>query len=202
MAHMITARAWQPGSTRIGERWVFALLAGIAVLGVLGLSAAVAAIRIGGSEVQGGSASVTIPPAEKTARPVSVGRISFTVGQAVTAYGHLPGRDKSGAGAAASALPTEVGLGYDYSFLYTSFCRCECHADAICDGVATVQDVVKTVGVAFRGDRPVIDTDCAHAGRTDVNCDGVTTVVDVVRTVDVAFRGADPAVKFCRPCAR
>ncbi|MEW5702233.1 MAG: FG-GAP-like repeat-containing protein [Candidatus Zixiibacteriota bacterium] len=78
-------------------------------------------------------------------------------------------------------------------------CSCPCHGDPQCDSVANLQDVVKTVDVAFRGATPVTDPVCPRQ-RTDVSCDDVTTVVDVVKTVNVAFRGASPATEFCAPC--
>ncbi|MEW5702759.1 MAG: thrombospondin type 3 repeat-containing protein [Candidatus Zixiibacteriota bacterium] len=80
---------------------------------------------------------------------------------------------------------------------------CICHGDPVCDGAANVQDVVATVGVAFRGVSPTLDPSCSHSpgGRTDLNCDGVATVIDVVRMVDVAFRGVDPGAQICNPCA-
>lgn len=78
-------------------------------------------------------------------------------------------------------------------------CTCACHGDPLCDRVANIQDVVKTVEVAFRGVAPVADPACPKQ-RTDVNCDGVTTVVDVVKVVNVAFRGANPATEYCEPC--
>jgi hypothetical protein len=155
-------------------------------------SIALGGIRLDGTEVQSGSGRVHVPSTLKGAQTNAPTTLVFTLGQPIMAQGQVTG---------SGAAPTRIGLGYAYNHLYTSFCRCDCHADPVCDGVATVQDVVKTVGVAFRGDPPAIDTDCAYAGRTDVNCDGVTTVIDVVRMVDVAFRGADRAVKFCRPCA-
>jgi hypothetical protein len=84
-------------------------------------------------------------------------------------------------------------------FSVPSCCQCPCHGDPLCDGVATVQDVVLTVGVAFRGQQPLIDPDCPRR-RSDVNCDDVTTVIDVVKMVNVAFRSENPMVQFCRPC--
>jgi hypothetical protein len=79
-------------------------------------------------------------------------------------------------------------------------CSCPCHGDPQCDGVrCTVQDVVHTVNVAFRGADAVIDVGCPRE-RTDVNCDGYASVQDVVKVVNVAFRGADPATDFCDPC--
>ena len=155
-------------------------------------SAVWAGIRLDGSDVQGSSGKVGLGFMLKGAQVTAPTTVVFTLAQAVMAQGQVTG---------SGATPTRIGLGYAYNHLYTSFCQCDCHADPVCDGVATVQDVVKTVGVAFRGDLPVIDTDCAHAGRTDVNCDGVTTIIDVVRMVNVAFRGYDRAAQFCYPCA-
>jgi hypothetical protein len=39
-------------------------------------------------------------------------------------------------------------------------CNSTCHGDPVCDGVTNVQDVVKTVNVAFRGEAPVTDPNC------------------------------------------
>jgi hypothetical protein len=81
------------------------------------------------------------------------------------------------------------------------FCVCQCLGDPYCDGtLCTLQDVVKTVDVAFRGVDPTADPGCVRE-RTDVNCDGYTTVQDVVKVVNVAFRGGNPATEFCDPCA-
>ena len=82
-------------------------------------------------------------------------------------------------------------------------CDCSCHADPLCDGNTDVLDVVKTVGVAFRGDPATSDSNCPHqpAGRTDVDCSGATDVLDVVKMVGVAFRGESAATIFCDPCA-
>lgn len=80
-------------------------------------------------------------------------------------------------------------------------CGCPCPGDPICDGVrSNVQDVVTTIGVAFRGDAPVTDPGCIRE-RTDVNCTGTTDVLDVVKVVGVAFRGQSAAVEYCNPCA-
>ncbi|MEW5702102.1 MAG: VCBS repeat-containing protein [Candidatus Zixiibacteriota bacterium] len=79
-------------------------------------------------------------------------------------------------------------------------CQCPCHGDPQCDGVPNVQDVVKTVDVAFRGAAPIFDPLCPRE-QTDVNCDGVSTVQDVVKMVNVAFRGASKATEYCDPCA-
>ncbi|HWO56507.1 MAG TPA: tandem-95 repeat protein [bacterium] len=80
-------------------------------------------------------------------------------------------------------------------------CGCPCPGDPICDGVrSNVQDVVTTIGVAFRGTAPVTDPGCLRE-RTDVNCTGTTDVLDVVKVVGVAFRGQSAAVEYCNPCA-
>ena len=80
-------------------------------------------------------------------------------------------------------------------------CGCPCPADPICDGVrSNVQDVVSTVGVAFRGFAPVTDPSCIRE-RTDVNCTGTTDVLDVVKIVNVAFRGLSAATEYCNPCS-
>lgn len=81
-------------------------------------------------------------------------------------------------------------------------CACDCHGDPQCDQVINdIQDVVRVIGVAFRGDPELSDPNpnCLY-DRGDVDCDGQTTVVDVVKVVNVAFRAADPAMEFCNPC--
>jgi len=92
----------------------------------------------------------------------------------------------------AKAYATAIGLTSGNTSL-------PCHGDPQCDGVASVQDVVKTVDCAFRGVAQVFDPCCPY-GRTDVNCDGNPTVQDVVKIVNVAFRGGAPAANFCFPC--
>jgi len=77
-------------------------------------------------------------------------------------------------------------------------CSCPCHADPVCDGYATVSDVVSVVNVAFRNGTDTVDPICTHKGRTDVDCDCVVTVQDVVIMVNHAFRNnTNP---FCDPC--
>ena len=88
-----------------------------------------------------------------------------------------------------------MGLGFWYGA-----CLCPCHGDPLCDGVTNLQDVVLTVGVAFRGATAVFDRLCPYE-QTDVNCTGFTDVTDVVKMVNVAFRGYNPATEFCKPCA-
>ncbi|MBI3873015.1 MAG: hypothetical protein HY304_08085 [candidate division Zixibacteria bacterium] len=83
---------------------------------------------------------------------------------------------------------------------YNPNCTCPCHHDPQCDGVTDVLDVVKTIGVAFRGSPAVTDPGCPRQ-QTDLDCNGVTDVLDVVRMIGVAFRGADPATTICNPCA-
>lgn len=83
-----------------------------------------------------------------------------------------------------------------------NFDQANCHntGDPLADGIINVQDVVKTVEIAFRGQMPAFDSACAElleAG-TDNNCDGNTDVVDVVTVVNVAFRGQPE--NFCKPC--
>ncbi|MEW5700753.1 MAG: hypothetical protein AB1792_00800 [Candidatus Zixiibacteriota bacterium] len=79
-------------------------------------------------------------------------------------------------------------------------CFCPCFGDPFCDGIrSSVQDVVKTIDVAFRGVAPVFDQACPRE-QTDVNCDGSTSVQDVVKEVNVAFRGGNAATEFCQPC--
>jgi len=80
-------------------------------------------------------------------------------------------------------------------------CACACHGDPICDGAHNIQDVSKTIAVAFRGAPPVIDPNplCPYTD-TDVNCDGVTTIIDVTKMSNVVFRGANPNTEFCHPC--
>ena len=64
-----------------------------------------------------------------------------------------------------------------------------------------VVDVVTAIGVAFRNQPAINDSDCFPdpGGRTDNNCDGVTGVVDVVRFIDVAFR--NQTVSYCDLCS-
>ncbi|HWO56835.1 MAG TPA: hypothetical protein VNN55_04630, partial [bacterium] len=69
-----------------------------------------------------------------------------------------------------------------------------------CDSVPSdIQDVVKVINTAFRGDAPVADIYCPFE-RTDVTCDLRTDVLDVVGMVNVAFRGGDPESEFCLGC--
>lgn len=77
---------------------------------------------------------------------------------------------------------------------------CIHHGDPAPDGSTTLQDVVLTIEVAFRGGTPIVDPACAHgsAGRADYNCTGSTDIVDVVLVIGVAFRGETSA--FCNPC--
>jgi len=99
----------------------------------------------------------------------------------------------------ASSASFKAGIGFWYGTDLN--CSCPCHGDPQCDGIrCTVQDVVKTVDVAFRGAARVFDPQCPRE-RTDVNCDGFTTVQDVVKVVNVAFRGASATTQFCDPCA-
>lgn len=83
----------------------------------------------------------------------------------------------------------------------TTINDCACHADAQCDGVTNIQDVVLVVNEAFRGSAPLIDSTCTHASRNDVDCDCTVSITDVVHVVNVAFRGANPAIEFCDACA-
>ena len=98
----------------------------------------------------------------------------------------------------------EAGSGFIYGAVAGGAvtCACDCHADPVCDGVrSNVQDVVATIGVAFRGAAAIPDPNgaCPHE-RTDMNCDTFTSVIDVVKVVNVAFRGANAATEFCNPC--
>lgn len=98
-----------------------------------------------------------------------------------------------------------AGQGYWYGAPVSSGppnCACDCHADPVCDGViSNVQDVVGTIGVAFRGASAIPDPNGACPFETtDMNCDGFTSVVDVVKVVNVAFRGANAATEYCDPC--
>jgi len=92
----------------------------------------------------------------------------------------------------AKAYATAIGLTSGNTAL-------PCHADPGCDGVCTVQDVVMTVNVAFRGYAKVLDPCCDFA-RTDVDCTGVTDVNDVVKMTNVACRGGTRQANFCFPC--
>lgn len=94
----------------------------------------------------------------------------------------------------ASSASYQLGIGFWF------VCNCPCSGDPYCDGIiCNVQDVLTTIGVAFRGQSAVGDPLCPRA-RTDVDCTGATNIVDVTRVVNVAFRGADPATEFCDPC--
>jgi subtilisin family serine protease len=77
-------------------------------------------------------------------------------------------------------------------------CSCPCHGDPVCDGFATVSDVVSVVNVAFRSGTDTADPTCTHVGRSDVNCDCFVTIQDVVIMVNHAFRG--DTGPFCDPC--
>jgi hypothetical protein len=76
---------------------------------------------------------------------------------------------------------------------------CLCHADPWCDHATDVLDVIRTIGVAFRGEAAESDSPCAFE-RTDVDCSGASDVVDVVHMTSVAFRGQNAATEFCHPC--
>lgn len=78
-------------------------------------------------------------------------------------------------------------------------CYCNCHGDTKCDGATNIQDVVATIGIAFRGIPPESTTNCFWEN-SDVDCSGITDILDVVRIINVAFRGGDPATLFCDPC--
>ncbi|HUU44613.1 MAG TPA: hypothetical protein VM118_02670 [Acidobacteriota bacterium] len=99
--------------------------------------------------------------------------------------------------------PYQMGLGFWYGTAAAGGgCACDCFGDPMCDGVASILDVVRAVDVAFRGGAPYFDPNPACPFETtDVTCDGVTTILDVVRMVDVAFRGGDAEVLYCDPCA-
>lgn len=97
----------------------------------------------------------------------------------------------------------QMGIGFWYGAIAgTGTCACDCHADPVCDGViSNVQDVVGTIGVAFRGASAIPDPNGACPFETtDMNCDGFTSVVDVVKVVNVAFRGANASTEYCDPC--
>ena len=96
---------------------------------------------------------------------------------------------KATADAAIAALPYLCGL-----------CSCPCKYDPQCDGVySNIQDVVKTIDVAFRGTATTLDQDCPIE-RTDVDATGITNVADVVKVVNVAFRGQTVAANYVDPC--
>ncbi len=82
----------------------------------------------------------------------------------------------------------------------TTINGCGCHGDPVCDGSATVLDVVTVVGEAFRNVASVVDPSCTHASRSDLDCDCFVTVLDVVRMVSVAFRNGDPQTEICNAC--
>lgn len=108
---------------------------------------------------------------------------------------------QSVAGAASSAS-YQMGIGFWYGAGGSGGCACDCHNDPVCDAViSNVQDVVATIGVAFRGAAAIGDPNGACPFETtDMNCDGVTSVIDVVKVVNVAFRGANPATEYCVAC--
>lgn len=88
-----------------------------------------------------------------------------------------------------------------FRIVYEGPCECNCHSDPVCDGIiSNIQDVVTTVGVAFRGvASPDPNVDCPYE-TTDMDCSGVTDVVDVVKVVNVSFRNANPATEYCVAC--
>ena len=80
-------------------------------------------------------------------------------------------------------------------------CDSECHGDPNCDGVCNIVDLVKSIGVAFKGASPVIDPDPrCPIENTDVNCDLVTNVLDIVKMINVQYRDAYIDREFCVPC--
>lgn len=96
---------------------------------------------------------------------------------------------------------TAGSWGYSYSTLDTWVLRIyNCIGDPECDGtLVDVQDVVATIGRAFRGQTAVAYPGCAQES-TDVDCSGATDIQDVVHVVNVAFRGATVEEEFCLDC--
>lgn len=123
-----------------------------------------------------------------------------TVNASSTNYKMGASIGQSVAGAASSAS-YQMGIGFWYGA--GGGCACDCHTDPVCDAViSNVQDVVATIGVAFRGAAAIGDPNGACPFETtDMNCDGFTSVIDVVKVVNVAFRGANPAAEYCVACS-
>lgn len=156
-----------------------------------------AAIRVDGSEFQSSSFAVSMPTSQlKTGATVAVVpvRMIFTLGQAVMAGGSLPGSGDSG------VVAFKIGLGYEYNVWGISYnCICNCHGDPVCDGAIDIFDVVRAIGIAFRGDDPITESSCPRE-TTDIDCNSQTDAMDVVNFVNIAFHEADPA-GICSPCA-
>lgn len=123
-----------------------------------------------------------------------------TVNASSTNYKMGASIGQSVAGAASSAN-YQMGIGFWYG-AGGGGCACDCHNDPVCDAViSNVQDVVATIGVAFRGAAAIGDPNGACPYQTtDMNCDTFTSVIDVVKVVNVAFRGANPATEYCVAC--
>jgi hypothetical protein len=79
-------------------------------------------------------------------------------------------------------------------------CDCNCYSDPGCNGATDVTDVVRVIGLAFRGAIPDNFALCPW-DEMDVDCSGLTDILDVIGVVDVAFRGAASS-SFCDPCAQ
>jgi len=79
----------------------------------------------------------------------------------------------------------------------TEVCECPCHGEpAYCDGLLNIADLVKIIGIAFRGQLAQGHVTCPvfHA---DVTCDCAVDILDVVRYVDYIWRSGPP---LCDPC--
>lgn len=101
------------------------------------------------------------------------------------------------------AVRFESGASWDYSHstLDTWVVKLyNCIGDPQCDGtMVNVQDVVATIGIAFRGQTATVYPGCAQES-TDVDCSGATDIQDVVRVINVAFRAAAVEDEFCLDC--
>jgi outer membrane protein assembly factor BamB len=88
-----------------------------------------------------------------------------------------------------------------FRIVYQGPCACDCHSDPVCDGIiSNIQDVVATIGAAFRNVAAPDPNPGCPLETTDVDCSGFTSVVDVVRVIDVTFRNINPANSYCVAC--
>ncbi len=85
-----------------------------------------------------------------------------------------------------------------YLSVTTEICECPCHGEPIgtCDGIHNIADLVKIIGIVFRGQLSIGFATCPTEP-VDVNCDLKGDVLDVVRYVDYIWRSGSP---LCDPC--